>query len=421
MSFYVVLINAIYCILMPSLAFYFFCRYSQVKLMLGAAVGYVLLAWVPALFAQIYGVIGFFGEILLLAIWGKIMFSESWNRVLAVSVLIWSAVSVCGGIARWLVYLWADSIDGKTEALRYADMALGIFHLTMAGAVLLIIEKRLNFLDKNVLWTLAPLVFILLVELTIRDNIYGDTIVWDSNKGMIFPIIKHWEILILQFSAFLCMALSIFTYERMRKSLVTESAVEFLEQQAREQRLYIQSVEEKYESTTAFRHDIKNHLYVLEQLIARGENKAEPYLNDLKKIDGSLSYTVKTGNTAVDILIEGKLKQAREFGICVQTDIIIPREGNIKDIDWCVILANAIDNAISACQYTSDKHISIFGRKKGSLYLITVENSCDRSLSAPKEGTGLMNIRSAAEKYNGITEIKISGGIFRLDVLIDIW
>ena len=175
----------------------------------------------------------------------------------------------------------------------------------------------------------------------------------------------------------------------------------------------------RYEQTKAFRHDIANHLFVLNGLLNNGElDESKAYLNKLKTVSTSLSFPYQTGNPVVDILLSEKLGLAKE--ITAEVSLLLPRPCGMDDFDLCVIFANALDNAINACQSaTGTKFIRISGERQGDFYMLAFENTCsDEPL--PPAGTGLSNIKSVAEKYHGATLAEKVGQRFSLNVLLNI-
>ena len=89
-------------------------------------------------------------------------------------------------------------------------------------------------------------------------------------------------------------------------------------------------------------------------------------------------------------------------------------------MDLCVIFANALDNAIAACRSAAGKRsIRITGRQQGDFYLLAFENTCLEG-PLPPAGTGLANIRAAAEKYRGAVLAEKEGGRFTLNVLLNV-
>ena len=192
-----------------------------------------------------------------------------------------------------------------------------------------------------------------------------------------------------------------------------------MEQATQAQKNYIAEAQMRYEQTKAFRHDIANHLSVLNGLLNHGElDESKAYLNKLKTVSTSLSFPYQTGNPVVDILLSGKLGLAKE--ITTEISLLLPRPCGIEDFDLCVIFANALDNAINACRLTEGvKSIRISGERQGDFYMLAFENTClDEPL--PPAGIGLSNIKSVAEKYDGAMLTEKVGQRFFLNVLLNI-
>lgn len=107
-------------------------------------------------------------------------------------------------------------------------------------------------------------------------------------------------------------------------------------------------------------------------------------------------------------------------GISAQVSLLLPQPCGIDDLDLCVIFANALDNAISACRSgQGPQSIRVSGRRQGDFYMLTFENTCDHS-PLPPAGTGLSNIRSVAEKYHGAVLAEKADRRFSLNVLLNI-
>ncbi len=160
---------------------------------------------------------------------------------------------------------------------------------------------------------------------------------------------------------------------------------------------------------------------MLTELLKAGEtDRACAYLSRLEQAAAGLSCTVQTGNSAVDALLGSKFSAAEQKEIRVCQELNIPDHSRIEDMDWCILLSNALDNAIKACQEVpeEERYIHMSSRKKGNFYLLTVENSCSRELEkAPEDGIGLSNIRAVAEKNHGTVENTAFDGTYRLQLL----
>lgn len=366
-------------------------------------------------------------EVLLFAICGCGFMREKWICALSVSVLAVSVRSICSGVTQWLDYwlLWKAgsrlfSIPPCMDLLREL---LDIFLLFLIFRLILkTFSQSIRQNNGQVLLLLAiPAFFISLVERIVRDSIYGNTIVVDSERGMLFPVINHGEILFLQVFACACLFLILAAYRKITGALQAEQTIQLLNQQKQAQEIYVQEALLRYEQTRSFRHDMKNHLAVLAEFIRKGQNgQAEKYLENLGQVCISLSYPLQTGNAAVDALLGNKLSAAVQAGITVQCELKLPVRAGISDMDWCIVLANAIDNAIAANSSlpAEERYIRISGKKKGNFYLLSVENRCEKTMQeVPEDGIGMSNIKAAVGKYQGKVKAETGDGIFRLDLL----
>ena len=197
------------------------------------------------------------------------------------------------------------------------------------------------------------------------------------------------------------------------------AALQALAQAAQAQRAYIAEAQARYERTRSFRHDIKSHLSVLSGLLGSGRTEeCRAYLNRLEAASASLSFPYQTGSPVVDILLGEKLGLASD--IRVEVSLVLPRPCRIDQFDLCVIFANALDNAIAACRACrEERFIRIAGKRQGDFYLLEIENACPEG-PLPPAGTGLSNIRAAAEKYGGAAVAEKRGRCFSLSVLLNI-
>ena len=122
----------------------------------------------------------------------------------------------------------------------------------------------------------------------------------------------------------------------------------------------------------------------------------------------------------MDALLGEKLALAEARGIPAEVSLRLPEDGALDAFDLCVIFANALDNALrAAAGAEGEPFLRVRGERQGDFYRLEFENSCVAG-PPPEPGTGLRNIRAAAEKYGGAVAYEQSGGRFRLDVLLNI-
>lgn len=262
---------------------------------------------------------------------------------------------------------------------------------------------------------LFPILFFFAAELYILRTSYS------SLASSLSPVetVKHSALLFLQIMGLAALLCTLYAYRNLCQGFQARAALQSLTQAAQAQKIYIAEAQTRYEQTRAFRHDIKNHLSVLDGLLNGGRpDESRAYLKKLETVSESLSFPYQTGNPVVDILLGEKLGLAKD--ITAEVSLRLPESCGIDDFDLCVIFANALDNAIAACRSCGGaQSIHITGKRQGDFYMLTFENTCSGE-PLPPAGTGLSNIRSVAEKYHGAMLAEKTGPRFSLHVLLNI-
>lgn len=181
-------------------------------------------------------------------------------------------------------------------------------------------------------------------------------------------------------------------------------------------------------------HDIKNHYIALEKLAVNKEyNRVLVYLRELSN-NNILNPIHISGNMLVDGVIGNKIDVAEKYGIVLSCNIEIPATLPFDDIDMCIIIGNALDNAISGAKMAkSIKSVNIFMKFKHGNLVLKVKNSYDskstvwsgdgKKLITSKRdktnhGMGISIIEETALKYKGIVNIKTEDTSFILSVLL---
>lgn len=183
-----------------------------------------------------------------------------------------------------------------------------------------------------------------------------------------------------------------------------------------------------------FRHDYTNHLQGILSLIKDNDcSEAEKYIFDLRnRINDVKSelHIFDTGNVLADALLSDKASALGE-GSKIEYSGIIP--GSINKVDLCIILSNALDNAVEACNdLPSPGVISIYATKQQGYFVLSIKNptACTENYytipattkpDKENHGMGLYNIESTAKKHDGQIKIKCENGIFELTITMKIY
>lgn len=270
--------------------------------------------------------------------------------------------------------------------------------------------------DPNLGLLPLPGLFFLAVELYILETAYSRLSLAPE------PLGRHMALLALQTLGLAALLCTLYAYRRACRGVRAQAELDLLSQSVQAQRTYVAEAQTRYEKTRAFRHDLQNHLFVLDGLLSAGRTEeARRYLEKLEAASAALAPPCRTGEAAVDALLGEKLALAEARGIPAEVSLRLPEDGRLDAFDLCVIFANALDNALRAAAGAEGEapFLRVRGQRQGDFYRLEFENSCAFG-PPPEPGTGLRNIRAAAEKYGGAVACEKSEGRFRLDVLLNI-
>ncbi len=262
---------------------------------------------------------------------------------------------------------------------------------------------------------LFPGLFFFAAELYILETAYS----FFAPVVSLEEVGRHSTLLLLQVMGLAALLCTLYAYRHLCRGFQAQAELQSLTQAAHAQKVYIAEAQARYQRTKAFRHDIKNHLSVLDGLLRSGKlEEGREYLKKLEAVSESLSFPCQTGNPVVDILLGEKLGLAKE--IEAEVSLVLPKPCGIDDFDLCVLFANALDNAIAACRaHDGAKTIRISGKRQGDFFMLAFENTCSDT-PLPPAGTGLSNIKAVAEKYRGALLTEKNGHRYCLSVLLNV-
>ena len=254
---------------------------------------------------------------------------------------------------------------------------------------------------------------------------YIDVIVYDwqivKSDGPTGYLISHGQMLIIQILGMASLFCILFAYKKLLQSFRLSTELSLLEQEEHSLNRYVEEAKARYDRTKSFRHDIRNHIAVVKKLLQSGKlDEAVSYLEDMDDMAEVMSFPCSTNNPIVDILVGNKLGVAKSMGIGVDCSLFLPYPCGLRDIDICIVLSNALDNAIHAVKSLDagrEKFIHVSGRIQGDFLMMEVRNSF-HGKGVFKKGTGLSNVKAVAEKYGGTMSAEAQGDVFVLHVLL---
>ena len=222
-------------------------------------------------------------------------------------------------------------------------------------------------------------------------------------------------------------------YVNMQKDHAKQLEYSILQQAFKSQEKSVEETKILYQSVRSIRHDLKQHFQVALTMLHSGKiNEAVDYMEKYNDtvLDG-ISNRVFCDNDVVNYIINSKSKicSDRHIKIYIYIANEIPE---FSDLDLCVLLGNALDNAIEGVSGEGNNEIYLELRNVDNFFMISVKNTIINSvlednpnlISTKNEkevhGLGILSMKEVVQKYNGSIEFYESDNKFCCDMLLDI-
>lgn len=226
-------------------------------------------------------------------------------------------------------------------------------------------------------------------------------------------------------------------FHELERKQEEEKYQELLENQMREMQSHIREIEQLYAGIRGMKHDVKNHITVMESLmVQQNYEEARAWLGSVERAVEQMEYEHRTGNPVTDVIINEKYSRAKEEKVRFETGFFFPEQEGPDVFDISIILNNALENALEAVsrEPEENRQIILHSRCRKQVFLIEIKNTFTGSLDWDREsglplsakedrqhhGLGLKNIRRAAEKYYGAIDIETKDGMFLLTVMLNL-
>lgn len=377
-----------------------------------------------------------------------------WGIVLGIIVLMQSALLISGQDLELVITV--------LPVTAFLPLVLGVFFLT-----------NFNPFQSAAIWTLGFLaVYILKVEKRIMHYLGWYRIPLTEKAGLIFLIFftasilvfivfrffrkpfhrfvegsqKNWLLLcfpvllsflflsyflnsktnITMWVLVLCVSFSIFVM--IIRTVVSQVLVSEKEESERKMEMHMRAQRQEYEEVCKkmdagriYRHDMRHHVLVLRELAMQEDMKG--VLSYIENMSVKLSETereVYCSNKTINAVISSRLSQARKAHCAITAKISLPEEVPYDEMDICMVLANAIENAQNACEGVEEEKryihiivelldsrklfVSIKNPYRGPIYFD--ENGVPAHPDSEEHGIGMKSIQAITDKYHGFFQCK---------------
>ncbi len=181
-----------------------------------------------------------------------------------------------------------------------------------------------------------------------------------------------------------------------------------------------QDYKQQQQDTIKFRHDWKNHMIVLQEMMEKGEyESAEDYFRELTESVPESVTKIATGNEMADMVLSAKAGLFQEHKISLQQKGDMGPLKLMKQVDCCILLSNLIDNAIEAnSKVSTERYIRMTAKTPGGSFYLEIANPMKGKLmrddgkilttkeDKEKHGIGLSNVYDIILSYGGTYRIE---------------
>ena len=196
----------------------------------------------------------------------------------------------------------------------------------------------------------------------------------------------------------------------------------------------ISALRESQVLTARHRHDLRHHLQYLLSCIENGQTeRAKDYISEVCEEVEAQQVLRYCENEAVNLILSAFVRRAERAGIKMKIRGALPTVVSVSDNDLCVILSNALENALHAClplvAAGKDCVIGVEFRvhEKNGRFLLQITNPCEKEVlfekgipvsDQPGHGIGVQSIRAVVERYGGGCTFLTENGQFILRLFL---
>lgn len=371
--------------------------------------GWVYFLWDAAFLRQIYPLIVHLPLILVLYfLTGK---------------LLWPAVSVltaylCCQLRRWIALLAVAVLSGGDAMQDFIELVITLPMLLLllrfaAPAVRQLSGKPAR---SQLQFGVIPAVYYGFDYLTL---VYTD-------------LLSSGDPVAVEFMPFVCcvayLAFLLYHSDKERTHIRLQQVQKSLDLQLTQAVREINALRESQMLACQYRHDLRHHLQYLSACIENGqEEQAQTYISGICKEIEAQKVQRYCENEAANLILSAFVGRAEKEGIDMNVQGALPAFITVSDSDLCVILSNALENALHACQpfaaagtvCTIDVQ---FFEREGKLFL-QVTNPCGEGIcfekgipvsDRPDHGIGVQSICAIVQRYGGVYAFSVQDGQFIL-------
>lgn len=237
---------------------------------------------------------------------------------------------------------------------------------------------------------------------------------------------------VVEFMPFICcvayLVFLLYNFTKGQEENRMKEIQKSLDMQVAQSMREITALRESQNLARRYRHDLRHHLQYLYACMENQQiQKAKNYISDICDELERQKVVQYCENEAANLILSSFAGRAEAEGIVMKVEGGMKAQAKISDTDLCVLLSNALENAIHACEKVSEEgkkaKIEVQIYEKQEQVFLQVKNSCKSGItfengipvSKEKEhGIGVQSICAIVECYDGVYTFSVEQEYFIL-------
>lgn len=263
------------------------------------------------------------------------------------------------------------------------------------------------------------IITISVLALSISSMVLGSTLISQENA---LPFVYSLLVIVIV----LCLS----TYRKISNTLEENALNHLALEKASMEKQYSNSIEESLKKLTIMRHDMKNHLLIIDGYASQDScEKIHSYIKNIQD-DYNLTNIIKTPSALISSIINAKQQE------CIRNNIHFTFSQsfsyiNMDDYHLTTILGNILDNAITAASKVTDGFVNISIIQVDSYLEISCKNNHAENIQKKEgyfitsklpsndvHGIGLISIKKAVSSINGQMQIDYNHSYFKIVLIL---
>ncbi len=192
----------------------------------------------------------------------------------------------------------------------------------------------------------------------------------------------------------------------------------------------IDALRESQRKASTYRHDLRHHLQYLSACIENGRlTQAQDYIHSVCAEIEASKVTAYCENDAANLIFSSFAARAQTNGVEFRVKAVIPPVLPLPESDLCVLLSNALENALHACQREraagKPAFIEASAYEQEGRFFLQIINTCSTPVTfeqgtpvthEPGHGLGVRSICAITDQHGGMYSFSQKQGRFILRI-----